>query len=57
MFICLECLDKYDGPSIPYAKMTVEYGRGSVGPCEVCRKTNVCADIPSSANFWLKENK
>lgn len=58
MFICRNCLkNKCEGPPISYALMMVESGFGSYGPCEVCRITGRCADIPSSANFTIKRNE
>jgi len=54
MFVCNTCIEKYEGPAIPYAKLTIEAGMGSKGPCEICREVNVCADIPSSASWWPK---
>jgi hypothetical protein len=37
MFICEECLENYNNWGIPR----------SMGPCEDCGHTRVCADIPS----------
>lgn len=57
MFICEKCLDKFEGAPVEYAKIGVEMGMGSLGPCEICRKVEICADIPSSAPFHRKEKK
>lgn len=55
MFLCKDCLEnKYEGPALAFAILTINEGMGSFGPCENCREVKVCADIPSSASFWLK---
>ena len=55
MFICKErCIEKYEGPAVDWAKAM---DRGSLGPCEICRKTGVCYDIPSSANWRRKSSR
>jgi hypothetical protein len=56
MFICYPCLsDRCEGSGVSYAKMTIEIGRGSLGPCELCRNTRPCADIPSGGAWRLKK--
>lgn len=57
MFICEKCLDDCEGAPIEYARVTLEIGRGSRGPCEFCGKVAVCADVPSSAPWKRKEKK
>ena len=57
MFICEPCLNKYEGSAIDTARFLMEVKMGSYGPCEVCRKTSVCVDIPSYGRFKLKEVK
>jgi hypothetical protein len=56
MFICESCLDDFEGPAIDVAKYLILL-RGSHGPCEICRKTNICADVPSYADFRIKKEK
>lgn len=41
MFFCEECRVKKGWPK--------GYGPGSRGPCEVCKKTANCHDVPSKA--------
>ena len=52
MFICEECIKKYEGPAIDIAK-SVPFR--SVGKCEVCEiGKKRCYDIPSRGNWRLK---
>lgn len=48
MFICHTCLKKdkikMTKGEKEWALMIIEMRRGSLGPCEVCRKKGVCAD-------------
>ena len=46
MFICNNCIDKFEGSALSYAKMVLEVGGlgTSYGPCESCRKTSICVD-------------
>lgn len=46
MFLCKECIEKEKVKvnNKGWAIMTIEAGRGSLGPCESCRKVKPCAD-------------
>lgn len=55
MFICRTCVDDCEGAPIDWAKEKMKMGFGSLGPCEFCGKTDVCADVPSSAPWKRKE--
>lgn len=46
MFLCADCIkqDKVKLVNKSYALLVIEAGRGSLGPCEFCRKVRVCAD-------------
>lgn len=57
MFICEKCIDDYEGAPIEIGKLTIQMGRGSLGPCEMCGKVGVCADVPSSAPWGRKREE
>lgn len=55
MFVCSQCADKYEGPSVEWAK---GFGPASYGKCELCDKPGrECFDIPSSGHWWPKKTK
>ena len=58
MFVCEKCIEKYEGPEVTAAQATrarVFFPRLSYGPCEICHETGGFYDIPSSAQWLLKE--